>query len=323
MLWKNICLAALGIAALSVSHAGAQDIPTINLARQTAAEENLWLMLAKPELAPNLGKAYKLEWSQFRASDPTFKAYEGGQIHFGTVSANAAVVAASKGVDFKMIASLSLESSKGSRTPYLVREDGPKTLAELKGKTIGINGYRSSIELWGRAGVIKGGLNPDRDVNWAVVPFPAMGEALRAGKIDLAGLPQVFADGEMKKGGLRELFTSKTGVPFDEELIVLIGSPAFMKKYPDATKAFLSDLVTVNKIYLKDVKAARQALLDAKLLALPPDILFNLVDYLRDPDMKINVEALEKQQDLMLQQGYQEKKINIKDFVDQSLMPKG
>lgn len=322
MLWKKLCLAVLATASLSVP-AFAQEAVTIRLARQTAAEENLWLMLARPELAPNLGKAYKLEWSQFRASDPTFKAFEGGQIDFGTVSANAAIVAASKGVDFKMIASLSLESSKGSRTPYLVMDaTGPKTLAELKGKTIGINGYRSSIELWGRTGVIKAGLNPDRDVNWAVVPFPAMGEALRAGKIDVAGLPEVFAMGEFKRGGVRELFTSKTGVPFDEELIVLIGNPAFMKKHPEATRAFLSDLVTVNKAYLADVKAARQALLDKKLLAMPPEILFALKDYLRHPDMKIDISALEKQQDLMLQQGYQEKKINMKDAVDESLMPK-
>lgn len=33
--------------------AQAQDVPTIRFGRQTAAEDNLWLMIAKPELARN------------------------------------------------------------------------------------------------------------------------------------------------------------------------------------------------------------------------------------------------------------------------------
>jgi ABC-type nitrate/sulfonate/bicarbonate transport system substrate-binding protein len=235
MFGKKLVLALFAVAA--VSTAQAQEIVTIKLARSNAAEDNLWMMLAKPSLAPNLGKAYKLEWSQFRSSDQTFKAFEAGQLDIATASANAVIVAASKGLGFKAVASLSLESVRGTHTPFLVREDGPKTIAELKGKTVGISGYRTSTDLWARAALRTANLNPDRDVNWAVVPFPAMGEALRAGKVDVAGLPAVFADGEVKKGGLRQLFTSKTGVPFDEELILLVADPAFLKKHPAAVKA--------------------------------------------------------------------------------------
>ena len=69
-------------------------MPTLRFSRQTAAEDNLWLMLAKPELAPNLNKAYKIEWSQMRASEAAYKAFEGGQIDFATVSGNSALAAA-------------------------------------------------------------------------------------------------------------------------------------------------------------------------------------------------------------------------------------
>ncbi|MBI5439984.1 MAG: ABC transporter substrate-binding protein [Deltaproteobacteria bacterium] len=301
--------------------ATAEEVPTIRVGRQTAAEENLWLMIANPNLSPNLGKAYKVEWTQFRASDMVFKAFEGGQIDFGTVSSNAAIVAISKGLDLKILASLSRESDRGSKTQYLVRADGPTKIADLKGKTIGINGYRTSIELWARAALRHGGLDPDRDVQWAVVPFPAMADAIRNGKIAVGGLPHVFSHGELAKGDLRSLFTSKTGVPFDEELMLLAAKTDFIKKYPAATRAFLADLAAVNRYYLADLRRARQALLDAKLIALPPQILFQLVDYVRDPALRPSVEALEKQQELMLSQGFQETKINMRSAVDASFLP--
>ena len=318
---RTIGALVVGATLLTALPVLAQEIPTIRFGRQTAAEENLWLMMAKPELAPNLGKAYKLEWSQFRASDATFKAYEGGQIDMGTVSANAALVAASKGLEMKIVASLSQESSRGAQTYYVVKNDGPKTIAELKGKNFGINGYRSSIEMWGRAGLKSAGLNPDRDVNWAVVPFPAMVEAVKAGKIDIGGVPEIFAAGALARGEVRSLFTSKTGVPFDEELILLITSEAFIKKQPAAMKAFMSDLVTVNKYYLANLRASRQALLDAKLIGLPPEALFALKDYVRDPNVKPSIEALEKMQDMSISLGFQEKKIDVKSIVDTSLLP--
>jgi len=314
-------LAAVGLVAAAVT-AAAQDIPTIRFGRQTAAEENVWLMLAKPQLAPNLGKAYKIEWSQWRASDMAFKAYEAGEIDVATTSANAVIVAASKGLDFKIIASISLESKRGPQTYFLAKAaGGPATIADLKGQTVGILGYRTSIELWAREGLKTGGLNPDRDVKWAVLPFSAMVEAIRTGKIATAGVPEMFAKGELAKGDLKVLFTSKTGVPFDEELIALIANPASLKKHPAAVRAFVADLVHVTKIYMSDTKAGRQAILDAKLVQMPAEVYLNLTDYVRDPGLRPSVEILNKMQDNLIASRFQEKKIDINALVDLSFLP--
>lgn len=323
MKWKPLTaglLAAAGLIATAVT-AAAQDIPTIRFGRQTAAEDNLWLMLAKPELAPNLGKAYKIEWSQWRASDAAFKAYEAGEFDIATVSANATIVASSKGLDFKIIASISRESNNGAKTYFLARKDGPAKIADLKGAIIGIIGHRSSIELWAREALRSGGLNPDRDVKWAVLPFPAMAEAIRTNKIATAGIPEVFAKGEIAKGDLKVLFTSKTGVPFDEELIVMIANPAFLKRQPNAVRAFLADLVQVTKIYMGDIKRGRQAILDAKLVRLPPDVYFNATEYARDPLLRPSIEILTKMQDNLLTSGFQQRKIDINALVDLSFVP--
>jgi len=295
---------------------------TLKLGRANAAEEAYWLMEAKPDVTPNQGKVYNLDITPFRASDATFRAFEAGQIDGGTASANAVLTAASKGLDLRVVASVSMEASGGAVTQYMVKDDSPiKTIADLKGKTVGIVGYRSSIELWARAAIANGGLNPDKDVSWAVVPFPAMGGALRSGKVDVAGMPPVFSEPEAAKGGLRTLFTSKTGVPFDEELILIIMRPEVMKKHPQAVRAFLADLATATKWYIAHPREAKQALIDKKIVGIAPETYFKLPDYKRDPSARPNLKALEQMQDMLVQYGFLEKKTDLSKVVDLSLSP--
>jgi ABC-type nitrate/sulfonate/bicarbonate transport system substrate-binding protein len=311
-------LVVLGIASYA---AQAQDVPTIRFGRQTAAEDNLWLMLARPDLAPNLNKAYKVEWTQLRASEAAFKAFEGGQIDLVSSAGNAVIAAAASGLELKIIGTLSRETERGANTKFLVKKDGPSKIADLKGGTIGIIGYRSSVELWAREALKTGGLNPDRDVTFAVMPFPQVPDAVRAGRILAGAAPDVFATGAIAQGDIKALFTSKTGVPFDEELIVIFARPAFLKQHPAAVKAFLGDLVAVNKYYLANLREARQALLDAKLVGLPPHLYFNLPDYVRDPGLRPNAEILSKQQQLLVSSGFQEKSVDLNAIVDTSYLP--
>jgi ABC-type nitrate/sulfonate/bicarbonate transport system substrate-binding protein len=313
---------AVGCALILLTASAAfADQVTIRFGRQTAAEDNLWLMIAKPALSVQLGKSYKVEWTQFRASDVAFKAYDSGQLDLVSTSANAAIAAAAAGVDFKIIASLSRESQNGANTKFPVRIDGPKTIADLKGKIIGIVGQRSGVQLWAREAIRTGGLDPDKDVLWAVVPFPAVADAIRAGTIATGGIPDLFATGELAKGDLRTLFTSKTGMPFDEELIVVLANPNFLKKEPAATRAFLADLKATTDYFLAHLHESRQALLDAKLVLLPPAVYFGLPEYVREPSLKPSVETLEKQQDVLIRSGFQDKKLDLATVVDTSYLP--
>jgi ABC-type nitrate/sulfonate/bicarbonate transport system substrate-binding protein len=315
----------LGAAAIlllfEVSLACAQNVPTIRFGRQTGAEDNLWLMIAKPELAPNMNKAYKVEWNQFRASMDAFKAYEAGQTDIVSTAAGAVIAGASKGLDFKIIASISRESASGAHTRFLAKADGPKTIADLKGTAIGIIGYRSAVELWAREALKQGGLNADRDVTFVVVPFPAVPEAVRSGKIGAGAVTSLAYAPERNKPDLKVLFTSKTGVPFDEELIVATANPDFLKKQPAAVRAFLSDLVTVTNYWQANMKQARQALLDARLVALPPEIYLDMEEYIRAPGLRPSMDVLSKMQDLMVSTGFQESRVDISKLVDLSFLP--
>ncbi len=314
-------VAGCALSFLTAATAMAADPVTIRFGRQTAAEDNLWLMIAKPDLSANLGKSYKVDWTQFRASDVSLKAFDAGTVDLISTSAAGAMAAAAAGVDFKVIASLSRESQNGANTKFPVKLDGPKTIADLKGKIIGIVGQRSGVQLWAREAVRTGGLDPDKDVLWAVVPFPAVADAIRTGTITTGGIPDLFATGELAKGDLRTLFTSKTGIPFDEELIIMLASPSFLKKQPDAVRGFLADLRATTDYFLAHLHESRQALLDAKLVLLPPDVYFKLPEYVRDPSLKPSVDLLTKQQEVLIRSGYQDKKLDIAAIVDASYLP--
>jgi len=314
------CTAAL---AAFASAAAAQTPVQIRIGHGNAAEEQLWLMKAKPDITPSQGKAYTLDLTVFRGTDQRFQAYEAGALDAATSSGNTVLFASSQGLKFKALASLSYEASKGFVTQYYVRDDGGvNTIKDLKDKTVGINAFKSSIELWARIAIANGGLNPDRDVKFAPIPFPTHGEALRSKKIDIGAFPQPFAAIEAKKGGVKTLFTSKTAVPFDEVLMTVLFREEFMQKNPAAVRAFIADLVASTKWYLANTRAARQALIDAKFVRTPPEVYLDSQDSYRDPACRIDIAAMNKMQDMQVELGFQKDKVDVTKVVDLSWLPK-
>lgn len=296
----------------------------IRLGHGFAAEEQLWLMAARPDITPNQGKAYTLKFTAFRASDDRLKAYEAGQLDGGTVTGNTALFVAEQGVPLKIVASVSKEVPGGNwhNTSYLAMTDsGIRSPRDLKGKRIGIVGFRTSTELWSRAAVEGAGLDSNRDVSFVIVPFPAMGETLRARRIDVGTFPNPFLHLEQTRGGVTLVYTSKTGMPFEEELIVIFFRPEFIEKNREAVRAFLRDLVAATRWYLANPREARQALLDKRFVAIPPAVYFDMQDYYREPTARVSVDFLRKMQEFHLKLGWQTKRLDVRPLVDLSMLP--
>jgi len=306
---------------LSASLAMAQV--NIRIGHGSAAEETLWLMKADPKVTPDQGKAYKLDYTLFRGSDKRFQAFEAGEIDIATSSAHSVMMAAAEGAKFKIVATLSREGAKGFATKYMVKDDSPiKTIADLKGKNVGINGVRSSSELWARLALEKKGLDTKRDVNWVALPFPSQGEAVRAGKLDIGAFPQPFAAFEEKRGGMRTVFTSQDGIARDEDLMVLMVSEKFASQQPAALRAFLSDLVRATTHYVKNPKDARTALVDAKLVGIPLDTFLAMKDYERPLDCRVDTDSIKAMTTELTKFGFITKPVNVMAFIDNSFLPK-
>ena len=299
--------------------------PLIRLGRGFAAEENLWLMSARPDLAPNMGKRYELKQILFQANPERFQAYLAGELDAGTAPGLAIIFGRAQGMDFKLVASVCMEAAGKQyfTTTYMVKDDGPiKSIKDLKGGTIAVVGIKTATDLWARAGLINAGLVPDQDTKVVPMAFPVIGDAVRTGKVSAGTFVEPFYSAEMAKGGLRKLFTATEAVGYDHELLDIFFSEKFLSANPDAVRAFLADYVAVTKYYLANTAQAKSDLHKAGFVRTPLPIYLKNSDWKRDPNARVDVGSLEKLSTFMLEKlQWLEKPVNVREMVDQSYLP--
>ncbi len=307
-------------------NASAQDAPLIRLGRGFAAEEQVWLMSARPDLAPNQGRKYQLKQILFQANPERFQAFLAGELDAGTAPGLSALFARAQGVDLKVVASVCMEAAGKQyfQTTYMTKDDGPvKSVKDLKGGAIGVVGIKTATDLWARAGLLKAGLIPDKDTKVLPLAFPAMGEAVRTGKIQAGTFVEPFYSSEVAKGGLRKLFTAVEAVGYDHELLDIFVGEKFLKANPEAVRAFLADYVAVTKYYLANTAQAKADLHKAGFVRTPLEIYLKNADWKRDPNARVDVASLEKLSTFMLEKlQWLEKPVNVREMVDQSYLPR-
>ncbi|MEH7254726.1 ABC transporter substrate-binding protein [Neobacillus niacini] len=294
----------------------------INFGGGFATEEPIWLFEADPSLAPNQGKTYKINLSQFRANADRLNAYQADQINAGSLGQGAAILSASQGIKMKVVAVLSKDTPNvGFNSAFMTLKDSEiNDIKDLKGKTIGLSDFKSPTDMWVRNALRTAGLDPDKDVKYAITPIPAMTDAVKSEKIDVGMFPQPFGAAAEASGEFKTIFNSKTGVPFDEDFLVMFMHPDFIKENKQAVKDFLADYASIVKYYHENGKEARQKIIDkTKKVQADPEIYVNMTDNNRSA--YINMEGWEKVQELMLKDKWIEKKVDLKDLIDTSLLP--
>ena len=295
--------------------------PTLRLGHGVAAEEQVWLLIVKPELGKNYGKSYKLEATRFPSSSKRAQALEADAIDLAMGGANGVIFAAAAGVDGKMIASIARESRRGFSTSFYVKADSEvKSIPQLRDKVVGINGFNTSGHLWLIAALKKHSMT-DKDLRITPITFSAMQELMRAGRIELGMFPQPFAALLEKQDKVRKLFDAKYGMPFDEELIVIFGKDAYLKRHAEAIRGFLQDVKTATDFYLSKPAEARQMLIDGKMVRVTPEVYLGMQDYYREPSLRIEIESLAKMQEFQLEAKFQDKDVDVKTLVDMSYLP--
>ena len=307
-------------------HALAQTAPLIRFGRGFAAEEQVWLMSARPDLTPNQGKRYQLKQILFQANPERFQAFLAGELDAGTAPGLAVIFARAQGVDMKIVASVCLEAAgkEWFSTTYMVKDDGPvKRVQDLKGGTIGVVGIKTATDLWARAGLINAGLVPDKDTKVVPMGFPVIGDAVRTGKVSAGTFVEPFYSAEVAKGGLRKLFTATEAVGYDHELLDIFFGEKFLKANPEAVRAFLADYVAVTKYYLANAAQAKADLHKAGFVRTPLETYLKNADWKRDPNARVDVESLKKLSVFMLEKlQWLEKPVNVDSMVDQGYLPR-
>ena len=319
-------LALLAVTAFSTFDAAAQEPPLIRFGRGFAAEEQVWLMSARPDLTPNQGKKYHLKQILFQANPERFQAFLAGELDGGTAPGLAVIFARAQGVDMKIVASICLEAAgkEWFSTTYMVKDNGPvRTAKDLKGGTVGVVGIKTATDLWARAGLLNASVVPDKDTKIFPMGFPGMGDAVRTGKIDAGTFVEPFYSAEVARGGLRKLFTAVEAVGYEHELLDIWFGEKFLKAQPEAVRAFLADYVTVTKYYLANTAQAKSDLHKAGFVRTPLDIYLKNADWKRDPGARVNVASLDRLSKFMLEKlQWLEKPVKVEEMVDQSYLPR-
>jgi NitT/TauT family transport system substrate-binding protein len=208
-------------------------------------------------------------------------------------------------------------------TQFYVRKDsGINKVEDLKGKVIGTNGGGSAVDIAVRAMLKKHGLEEKRDYTMLEGPLPAMPAMLLEKKADLipAVLPFSF-NPKLKEEG-KVLFEQREALGVTQ-MIVWTARKSFIDKNRPAMVDFMEDMLVIVRWYLDPKNHDEAAQIASKMTKVPPERfgwLFSKGDTYRDANLIPNVEALQRNVDTTQDLGFVKKKIDIKKYVDLSLV---
>jgi NitT/TauT family transport system substrate-binding protein len=168
-------------------------------------------------------------------------AVAGGSLDIGYAAHQLILVARERGMDFTIVAPNSgLSPKQKSYVQILVREDSPiRRPKDFEGRIFSVNTLGAIDWLYAAEWVTRNGAN-QKKVHWLELPFPKMGAALRAKKIDGMYGVEPFITIEMGRGGLRIV-----GDPFSEvdPHMVIAGwttTETWAKAHPQLLQRFVS-----------------------------------------------------------------------------------
>ena len=299
-------LAAGAVAAVMAGVSAAQAQTTIRVGWTIPAEESKYWMMRRPAEFPSLGKDYKVEWTQFQGTAPMTQALAAGALDCATQ----AVLSLSNGVvggglKAYIVAQHVFEKPGGFSVYWAVKDDSPiKTIADLKGKTIGISVIGGGTQGPFNMLLKKNGLDPATDVKLVEVGFAVSEDALRQGRVDAVNMNQPFAARAEAKGGTRKLFALSEAMPNIVHILEACRAD-FVDKNPDAVKAYVKDITAGMKKALANREETLKVVSEQLKAPIPvlESYLLKDNDFGRDPGAAPNFPAMQKMLDIYAETG--------------------
>jgi ABC-type nitrate/sulfonate/bicarbonate transport system substrate-binding protein len=119
-----------------------------------------------------------------------------------------------------------------------------KSLAELKGKRVGISDF-NSIRHWAiQIQLKKAGLDLDRDVQWVRIGVNSRlhRDAIRNGKVECAPVPPWYAE-DLKKEGCNALVSPADQYPDGRPERIIAATGRILEERPEMVKSFLKGMI--------------------------------------------------------------------------------
>jgi NitT/TauT family transport system substrate-binding protein len=278
-----------------------------------------------PAILRHYRKSYTVESTQFRGSTPQITALASGQIDIiqPAFSSLGYAIENAKLEDIRVIADLFQDGYGDYLTQaYMVAGDSQiRSVADLKGKTVGVNAFGGALDIALQAMLKKHGMEINRDYRAIEVQFTNMVPFLAEHKADLIGMGMPWMDEVRTKIGGRALFTMKDAVGLTQQIMWAARS-GFLGKNKDAMNDFFEDYVRGLHWFFDPANRPKALELIAKFNKRPVSAYESWVltrkDYYRDPFAMPNVEALQANLDLTRDMGILKEKIDVRKYLDLS-----
>jgi sulfonate transport system substrate-binding protein len=320
------CVLGVLLALLRGGTAPAAEPLTLRMSWTLTPSELTPIIFAHPGVARHAGSSYVIEPIHFAGGPLTVPAIAKGEIDIGGLGyATFASAIQGAGIsDLTVIGDVARDGVPGWYSlSYLVLKDGPvHTVADLRGKTIGVNTIGSLMDLGQRQMLRQRGLDDRKDVTIVEIAPPNMKAALAAHKIDMMGAtPPVGADPELR-AMTRTLFTAADGVGVTQ-ISALVARASFIAAHRAALVDFLEDAIRATRWYLDPAHHAEAVKIVADFNKQPiaaADWAFTGKDQFRSPDLLPDLDALQRNVDLLLQLGFIKAPLDIARHSDLSLV---
>jgi ABC-type nitrate/sulfonate/bicarbonate transport system substrate-binding protein len=303
-----VCILAL------IGDVGAQSLPTIRVGWTIPDGETKYWMLKRPEEFPGLGKTYKIEWQQVQGTSVSAQALAAGALDCATLGVLPVAQGVSTGaMDLYIIAQHVGEKPGGFSVYWAVKEDSPiKTIADLKGKSVGINALGSGIQGPFALLLKRNGLDPDKDIKLVEVGFAIAEDAVRTGRVDAAAFVQPFAGRAESKGGLRKLLSLGDAAPNIVHLVEVCRKD-FTDKNPDVVRAYIKDLTLAMNKTLSNRDETMKVVNETMKVPLPvlDTFLLKTNDFARPAGAAADYPAIQKLLDIYVDAGQVTKPVDV------------
>jgi NitT/TauT family transport system substrate-binding protein len=323
--WKWAAASALAVT-LGSGVAFAQT--PVKIRNSWVAPVSNWasIWLEKKDLARHFGKSYVMEPVLYRGTPPMIQALANNELEIANLAySTLAIAIQNAGLDdLRVIAHEFRDGVPGRHSnEYMVLADGPvKKVEDLKGKVITTNAAGSAVDIAMRAMLRKAGLEDKRDYTVVEAPFPTMRAMLAEKKVDLIPAVLPFSlDPELRKIS-RVLFTQKDAIGVTE-MIVWTARKGFLDKNRAAMVDFMEDTLRIVQWYLDPKNHNEVMQIAARVTKQPPerfDWVFTEKDYYRDPNMRVDVAALQSNVDTTRDLGFVRARLDVAKHTDLTIV---
>lgn len=284
------------------------------------------LLLEKKDLARHLGKSYVFEPVRYVGTPQMITALANNELEIASLAFSTLPIAIQNAglSDLRVIADELQDGVPGHYSQeYMVMADGPiGKIEDLKGKIVGTVAPGAAVDVAMRTMLRRHGLENKRDYVMIEAPLPAMRAMLAEKKVDLIPVVPPFAfDPELRRIA-RPLFYNRdiAGVT---QLLIWCARQSFIDKNRAAVVDFMEDTLRITRWFSDPANHTEVAAIASRLTKQPPerfDWAFTNRDYYRAPDLRPNLDALQKNVALIKDLGFVAADTDVKKHADLSLI---